>query len=171
MCQSRSFWEPARNFPIAASFIRLCPARRAAPPVWIDDGNLVRVSGNAEHAPRRVVDFLKREARKILDERVSHYAAQLGTKPSRITVRDTASRWGSCSATRSLSFSWRLIFAPEFVLDYVVAHEVAHMKEMNHGPRFWKLVDLLGAEVARAQRWLSEHGTSLHRYGPRISGN
>lgn len=159
------------KFPYRGQIHAIAAAEKGRAPVWVDDSNVIRVCGKEEHAPRRVLDFLKREARKILDERVSHYAGQIGTRASRITVRDTASRWGSCSAKRSLSFSWRLILAPDFVLDYVVAHEVAHMKEMNHGPRFWKLVDLLGADVARAQRWLSEHGTSLHRYAPRISGN
>ena len=141
-------------------------------PVWIDsDGRepIIRVSGKMEHVSRRVLDFLKREARKILDERTAHYANQLALKPRRITVRDTASRWGSCSEARSLSFSWRLILAPEFVLDYVVAHEVAHMKEMNHGPRFWRLVDLMVGDATPAQRWLSKNGTTLHRYAPRIA--
>ncbi len=140
--------------------------------VWADeeDGDpVLLVSGNPEHISRRVLDFMKREARKVLDERTTHYSEKLGIRPRRLTVRDTASRWGSCSAQRSLSFSWRLILAPDFVLDYVVAHEVAHMKEMNHGPRFWKLVEMLGADVKRAQRWLSEHGTLLHRYAPRIT--
>ena len=103
-----------------------------------------------------------------MDARTAFYADKLGIKPRHITVRDTASRWGSCTAERMLSFSWRLILAPDFVLDYVVAHEVAHMKEMNHSPRFWQLVNLLGVEVKRAQRWLAEHGTMLHRYAPRI---
>jgi predicted metal-dependent hydrolase len=74
------------------------------------------------------------------------------------------SRWGSCSAARSISFSWRLIFAPDFVRDYVVAHEVAHLKEMNHGPRFWKLVEKLHPEFKTAQAWLRTHGRSLQRY-------
>src|ERR1700749_468406 len=102
------------KFPYRGQIYTIAAGEKGRAPVWIDDANVIRVSGNAEHAPRRVLDFLKRDARKILDERVSHYAAKIGAKPSRITVRDTASRWGSCSATRSLSFSWRLIFAPEF---------------------------------------------------------
>jgi predicted metal-dependent hydrolase len=85
-------------------------------------------------------------------------------------VRDTATRWGSCSSGRILSFSWRLIMAPPFVLDYVVAHEVAHLREMNHAPRFWRLVDSMVEHRERAQRWLAQHGTSLHRYAPRGVG-
>ena len=80
-----------------------------------------------------------------------HYAEILDVKPAHITVRDTSSRWGSCSSTRNLSFSWRLILAPSFVLEYVVAHEVAHLREMNHGRRFWRLVEDLVGNVERPQ--------------------
>ena len=158
------------RIPFRGAMHAIATGEKGRAPVWIDGENTLRVSGKEEHAPRRILDFLKKEARRILDARTAHYAAQIGSRPSRITVRDTASRWGSCSATRSLSFSWRLILAPDFVLDYVVAHEVAHMKEMNHGPRFWRLVELMIGDAAPAQRWLSKNGTALHRYAPRISG-
>lgn len=128
---------------------------------------IIRVGGRAEHAPRRIHDFLKRRARQDLEARSVELAARIGTKPRRVTVRDTASRWGSCSTTKSLSYSWRLILAPTFVLDYVVAHEVAHLKEMNHGPAFWRLVRELVGDVKRPQTWLRLHGVSLHRYTPR----
>ena len=131
---------------------------------------IIRVTGQSEHITRRVLDFLKREAKKVLEARAFYYADQLGTAPKHITVRDTASRWGSCSTQRSLSFSWRLILAPAFVLDYVVAHEVAHMREMNHGPRFWRLVEDLVGDVERPQVWLREKGSALHRYMPKIDG-
>ncbi len=132
--------------------------------VWIEDGGTLRVSGVKEHHSRRLLDFLKREARKELEARTLDYAARIGIRHRRITVRDTASRWGSCSAQRSLSFSWRLILAPAFVLDYVVAHEVAHMREMNHGAGFWRIVEDLVGDVRRPQKWLRDHGASLHRY-------
>ncbi len=128
---------------------------------------VIRVGGHPEHAPRRVLDWLKREARRRIEERVAEYALTLGVHPKRITIRDTSSRWGSCSSTRCLSFSWRLILAPPFVLDYVVAHEVAHLRELNHEPRFWRLVDTLVPHVARAQTWLGDNGAHLHRYAPR----
>lgn len=139
-------------------------------PVWVDreaERPTIRVSGKSEHAPRRVVDWLKREARRKIEERVGEYAAVLDVKPKRITIRDTSSRWGSCSSARSLSFSWRLILAPPAVLDYVVAHEVAHLRELNHKPRFWRLVDLLVSDVAKQQAWLSDNGALLHRYAPK----
>ena len=80
-------------------------------------------------------------------------------------MRDTKSRWGSCSSKGNLSFSWRLIFAPEEVVDYVVAHEVAHLAEMNHGPRFWRLVETLMPGYARHRRWLDRHRAELLAYG------
>ncbi len=83
----------------------------------------------------------------------------------RISVRDQSSRWGSCSNTGVLSFSWRLILAPPYVLDYLAAHEVAHLVELNHSPRFWRLVERLYPNVERAKVWLDVHGTDLHRYG------
>src|SRR5204863_4110369 len=100
---------------------------------------------------------------KTFEMRVLHHAGKLGVKPSRITVRDTASRWGSCSSARSLSFSWRLILAPDFVLDYVVAHEVAHLKEMNHSPRFWAHVKSLVGDMDAPQDWLKVNGRELQR--------
>jgi predicted metal-dependent hydrolase len=80
-------------------------------------------------------------------------------------VRDQSSRWGSCSTTGALSYSWRLILAPPFVLEYLAVHEVAHLVEMNHSARFWRLVNRLCPDVARAKVWLDVHGTDLHRYG------
>jgi len=134
-------------------------------PAWRDDAaSIIWVTGRIEHAPRRIADFLKREARALCEASALEYGARLGVLPARITMRDTASRWGSCSAARAVSFSWRLIFAPDFVRDYVVAHEVAHLKEMNHGPRFWTLVEKLHPQFEAAQDWLRVHGRSLQRY-------
>lgn len=138
--------------------------------VWQDENGHIRVSGRAEHAPRRLLDFLKREARKVLGARSIEFAARLGTRPSRIAVRDTASRWGSCSVSKSISYSWRLILAPDFVLDYVVAHEVAHLIELNHGPRFWRLVKSLTPDIVAPQTWLRKNGVALHRYAARKTG-
>ena len=125
----------------------------------------LRVSGHAEHAPRRLKDWLAKEAHKSLDERVRLHAKRLGVTPKRIAVRDQTSRWGSCSTTGVLSFSWRLIMAPPEILDYVAAHEVAHLREMNHGPRFWALVAKTMPDLDEAKRWLQIYGMDLHRYG------
>ena len=138
-------------------------AAKGPAPVWRQD-YAIWVRGRAAHAPRRVQDFLKNEARRMFEARALHHASKLGVKPSRITVRDTASRWGSCSSGRSLSFSWRLILAPDFVLDYVVAHEVAHLREMNHSARFWAHVKSLVPDIDAPQDWLKVHGRELQRY-------
>jgi hypothetical protein len=133
-------------------------------PVW-REGDEIFVSGRAEHAARRLTDFFKREARQAFEKSALAFGEKLGVKPARITVRDTASRWGSCSSARSLSFSWRLIFAPDYVRDYVVAHEAAHLREMNHGPRFWAHVESLTPHARKARKWLRENGRNLLRYG------
>jgi predicted metal-dependent hydrolase len=124
------------------------------------------VSGEAAHVARRVRDFLMREARRDLEAAAMHHAAKLGVTPSKITLRDTTSRWGSCSSSGSLNFSWRLIMAPAFVLDYLAAHEVAHLLHMNHSPSFWKVVGKLSAHVDGAEAWLKANGAGLLRYGP-----
>jgi predicted metal-dependent hydrolase len=135
-----------------------------APLVAIVDGE-IRVRGGPEPVARRVRDHLARLAARELAHRARLHAAAIGGKVTRITVRDTKSRWGSCSAAGSLSFSWRLIMAPEPVLDYVVAHEVAHLLEMNHGPRFWKLVHTMVADPEAQRAWLKRHRAELLSYG------
>lgn len=122
------------------------------------------IAGRAEHAPRRLKDWLFAEARRDLEVRVAWHAGNLKLAPKRITIRDQSSRWGSCSTTGALAFSWRLILAPPLILDYVAAHEVAHLAEMNHGPRFWKLVETTMPRMDEARRWLRAVGMDLHRY-------
>ncbi|MCJ2034581.1 M48 family metallopeptidase [Methylobacterium sp. J-068] len=129
------------------------------------DEPVVSVACDEPHVARRVADFLAREARRDLTEAVARYTEALGQGPKRITIRDTRSRWGSCTARGELNFSWRLILAPPLVLDYLVAHEMGHLREMNHSPRFWALVGSLCPNVDEAERWLKRHGASLHRYG------
>ncbi len=123
------------------------------------------VAGNVDHAPRRLKDWLVSEAARDLDARVTHHAARLGLRARRLTVRDQKSRWGSCSSSGQLSFSWRLVLAPSFVLDYVAAHEVAHLAEMNHGPKFWRLVEKTLPDYNAARLWLRMRGMELYRYG------
>lgn len=126
---------------------------------------LLCVAGDTPHVARRVTDFLKREAKRDVEAASRRYAEKLGVRIGRIAIRDQTSRWGSCSTTGALSFSWRLILAPPYVLDYLAAHEVAHLVEMNHSPRFWRLVERLYPGVQRAKAWLDANGTDLHRYG------
>jgi len=108
---------------------------------------------------------LKRQAHQDLRARVTVHAGRLDLTPARIFVRDQTTRWGSCSTTGALSFSWRLVLAPPFVLDYLAAHEVAHLAHMNHGPRFWAVVERIMPRHEEARAWLRKHGASLHRYG------
>jgi predicted metal-dependent hydrolase len=126
---------------------------------------LICVAGDAPHIDRRIADFLRREARCDLDAASRRFANELGVEIKRVAVRDQASRWGSCSTTGVLSFSWRLILAPDFVLSYLAAHEVAHLVEMNHSARFWRIVQKLCPDHQRAKVWLDVHGADLHRYG------
>ncbi len=126
---------------------------------------LLCVSGEAPHIDRRVGDFLRREAKRELETASRRFAADLGVTIRRVAVRDQSSRWGSCSTAGVLSYSWRLILAPNLVLDYLAAHEVAHLVEMNHSARFWRLVQRLCPGHERAKVWLDVHGSDLHRYG------
>lgn len=132
--------------------------------VWAAEG-VIHVSGRPEHLSRRVEEFLKGEARVVMAHHARELAARLGRKVGRVSVRDTTSRWGSCTTRGDLSFSWRLVMAPDFVGRYVAAHEVAHLAEMNHGPGFWALVEDLVGDVETPRVWLKHQGMHLHRYG------
>lgn len=126
------------------------------------------VYGREEHVERRTRDFLKALAMREIGTAVSSHCKTLNIKCPPITVRDTISRWGSCSSSGTLNFSWRLIFAPPFILDYLAAHEVAHLREMNHSARFWTIVERLAPQTQLAEKWLDQHGANLHRYGAKL---
>lgn len=120
------------------------------------------VSGLEDHLGRRLSAFLKKEARKDLEPLVARHTAAVGRRAKSITLKDTRSRWGSCSFEGNLSFSWRIVMAPPLVIDYLAAHEVAHLKEMNHGPAFWSLCRSLCPPMDEAKQWLKRHGSALH---------
>ena len=128
------------------------------------EGAVLRVPGPAEQAGVRAQGWLKALARERLAAAADRHAGALGRPYARITLRDTRSRWGSCSDRGALSFSWRLVMAPPEVLDYVAAHEVAHLAEMNHSPAFWAVVRRLYGPHEAERRWLREEGPALHRY-------
>jgi predicted metal-dependent hydrolase len=142
--------------------VRHDPSRRGTTVEGGAGGPVVAVAGAAAHLKRRVVDVLKREARRDIEAAVARHAAALGVQPKQIRLRDTHTRWGSCSGEGHLSFSWRLIMAPPFVLNYLAAHEVAHLIEHNHSQRFWRLVEKLCADRHRARAWLRAEGARLH---------
>ena len=128
-------------------------------------GDRIETGGPLETLPRRIEAWLRRLARARIEARAGAMALDIGARPGRIAIRDTSSRWGSCSHAGNLNFSWRLVLAPTSVLDYVVAHEVAHLKQLNHGKRFWRLVDGLVGDPQAARAWLRANGAGLHRYG------
>jgi predicted metal-dependent hydrolase len=129
----------------------------------------ILVPGPVELASKRLKNWLADEAMRDLERSVAVHARKLNVHPKRIAIRDQTSRWGSCSTTRVLSFSWRLVLAPPAVLDYVAAHEVAHLREMNHGPRFWALLKDASPDYEAQKRWLQVYGLDLHRYGPQTA--
>ncbi|MES0812429.1 SprT family zinc-dependent metalloprotease [Roseibium sp. SCPC15] len=123
------------------------------------------VPGADDHIPRKVTNWLKEQARKELTQRSEIHARTIGRKITGISVRDTRSRWGSCASNGRISYSWRLILAPPDILDYVAAHEVAHLQEMNHSARFWRLCEQLAPQTPTARIWLKENGQQLHGFG------
>ncbi|MEO1253144.1 MAG: SprT family zinc-dependent metalloprotease [Pseudomonadota bacterium] len=130
-----------------------------------EHGPAILVSGEPAHANRRIVDWMKREARRDLEAAVDLFCARLDRARRPIRVRDTRTRWGSCTSDGTMSFSWRLIMAPPEILTYVAAHECAHLAHMNHSPAFWRVVRALGVDAARGESWLDEHGPGLFAYG------
>jgi predicted metal-dependent hydrolase len=142
--------------------IRHHPASRGG--AWLNEREL-HVTGQAEFLSRRVLDFLRAEAGRRMSVLARAKSIQAGVIPGRITIKDTSSRWGSCAPDGNLAFSWRLVMAPEYVMDYVAAHEVAHLRHMNHGPAFWRVVSALTAHTPRAVTWLRDEGPRLLRIG------
>jgi predicted metal-dependent hydrolase len=131
----------------------------------IDDGPVLMVPGDVEHQQRRIIAWCKAEALKQLEQRSLFHAARLGVTVRSIAMRSQSTRWGSCSSGGRLNYNWRLLLAPPFVLDYVAAHEVAHLVEMNHSPRFWATVERTLPDMARGRAWLKAHGRELMAYG------
>jgi len=162
-------FEHGTELPLRGAIYPITHRRGERGTVWTETGSdgerLLCVAGKSEHVARRVTDFLKREAKRDLEKAVARYAERLGVTVRRISIRDQASRWGSCSTSGALSFSWRLVLAPRNVLEYLAAHETAHLQEMNHSPRFWRVLGRICPDMARAKDWLDANGADLHRYG------
>ncbi len=142
--------------------IRPMPAGRGG--AWIE-GSEILVTGGPEFLSRRVSDCLRRLARQRLTALAAEKAKLAAVTPRCVRVKDTRTRWGSCAPDGTLSFCWRLVCAPEFVQDYVVGHEVAHLRHMNHGRQFWTLTEQLTAHRIAASAWLGTHGPALLRIG------
>lgn len=129
------------------------------------DMDEIIVPGDVEHFERRLTDWLKKQAREDITKACRYHADRLGLHFLSIAIRDQRTRWGSCSSGGRLNFSWRLILAPPDVLDYVAAHEVAHLEEMNHQPQFWHLVEKTCPTMQEHRKWLRKNGHHLHHYG------
>jgi predicted metal-dependent hydrolase len=155
---------PGSELPLGAvpHVIRHDPA--AGPGAVLGAGAII-VGGPAAALPRQVAAFLKAEAQRRIRVLATGHAALLGVQPGTIRLKDTRSRWGSCAPDGTLAFSWRLVMAPDWVLDYVVAHEVAHLKELNHSARFWAQVRRLTPHRDAAVEWLKVNGPALLRVG------
>lgn len=128
------------------------------------EGNALYIPCEPEFLTRRLCDWLKKQARSDIAPLVAELAGQLGKRYGRISVRDTVSRWGSCSSDGNLSFNWRLILAPPEVLRYVVAHEVSHLRYMDHSPAFWETVESLHEGHQQQRRWLKKNGARLQGF-------
>ena len=142
--------------------IRHVPLGRGG--AWLEGGELL-VSGGAEFLARRVSAFLRAEARRRFGAMALEAGWPAGLRPRRVVVKDTRTRWGSCTADGTVMLSWRLLMAPEPVQRYVVAHEVAHLRHMDHSARFWALVQELTPHRAAAEAWLRGNGAGLQRAG------
>jgi predicted metal-dependent hydrolase len=125
------------------------------------DGPLLVAHGDRRHLPRRIADFLQREAKRDIEPLVAKHARAINRRAKAVRYKDTTSRWGSCTSDGVLAFSWRIVMAPKPVINYLVAHEVAHLQEMNHGPGFWKLCRELAPDTDRCKAWLRRNGGAL----------
>jgi predicted metal-dependent hydrolase len=155
---------PGTEIPLLGQPHILQAAPGARRGVWIE-ADRIQVSGPPEFFARRVGDFLKAEAKRRILARAEPMAAQLDRSFKSVRIGDPKSRWGSCNSKGTLAFSWRLVMTPDEVLTYVVAHEVAHLREMNHSDRFWSWVESLTPGYEAQRRWLKTHGATLYRYG------
>ena len=150
-------------FPFFGKNVRIHHSPEAKRGVWIEE-NIVWVSGHAEHVSRRVFDFIKESLKTRARSQANVFAERLGIKAGKITVRDTKSRWGSCNKNGDVSLSWRLALAPEKVLNYVIAHEISHIKQMNHSEKFWQTVALLTPDYKESEKWLKNNSDFLYSF-------
>ncbi|MCZ8078961.1 MAG: SprT family zinc-dependent metalloprotease [Rhodobacteraceae bacterium] len=147
--------------PVEGRLLQLAPGAGRAVRV---EGDSLLIPGDPAQAGTRAGAFLRALARERLVAASDRYAAMIGRRVVRVTLRDTRSRWGSCAQDGALMYSWRLIMAPASVLDYVAAHEVAHMQEMNHSAAYWAVVDRLYPGWQEQRKWLHAEGQALHQY-------
>lgn len=150
--------------PVEGHTISLISEPHAQRGVWMDEKG-IHISGQKEHHERRLKDFLKILAQKRITESVTSYSHKMSLFPTHVTLRDTKTRWGSCTKQGHMMLSWRLLLAPSAIRDYVIVHELAHLRYFHHKPAFWTLVDLYCPQNQQgrvnAEIWLKTHGGSL----------
>lgn len=155
------------RFPLLGETVRIRHVEQLFDDFWRTRAELFVACARSE-VPRRVEHWLRAEAARQIGARAADKAEHIRRDIRRITIGDTRSQWGSCTHRGNLAFSWRLVLAPETVLDYVVAHEVGHLVELNHTRRFWNVVEGLCADAAGSRAWLRRNGAGLHRYGAAV---
>lgn len=158
--------EPGQVISLRGRPVRLEETPGAGAARLVEEGTVIRSGGEGEAYARRVENLLKREARQTLEERTGHHLRALGQRPVKVSIADTKSRWGSCSPhNRTIRYSWRVIMAPPPVIDYLAAHEVAHLVHADHSPAYWSVVERLIGDHKPYRKWLRDYGGALHAVG------
>jgi predicted metal-dependent hydrolase len=154
---------PGNLIPVLGEPHEIIHQPKARGTVWREEGQIF-VTGERPHVSRRVKDWSHQQLKILLRQMCDQFAEQLDVSVGRITVRDQKSRWGSCSSKGNLNFSWRLYLMPEYVISYVAAHEVSHLRYMDHSPQFWATVAEICPQMETAKAWLKKNGSSVHMY-------
>ena len=155
-------FEDGEKINLFGAQITICHNADFGAPKLID--NQLCVGGDKEFLHRRIKDYIKREAKKIFYAKSKVLAEQIGHELIGISIKDTKSRWGSCSSLKHINYNWRIALAPDFVIDYLMAHEVAHLKHQDHSNAFWKTVESLCPISKQGKDWLKKHGNELYLY-------
>lgn len=159
---SKTF-EDTETFSLFGRLVTICHNPKLRKGVFLEN-NILYVSGEKEFLHRRVRDFIKKQAKNIFYTKSQELAQKIGCRVKDVTIKDTKSRWGSCSSMCNINYSWRIALAPEFVINYLIAHEVSHLKHQDHSRNFWNCVRALEPECSRGRLWLKQHGKELYLY-------
>jgi len=149
------------TFPYLGSFFDLKLVRSQRPALQFDNGFTLDQSGHKK-AEQTFISWYKERALDVISERVRVYAERYGFTPKQVKVTSAKTRWGSCSSSGTLNFTWRLVMAPLDVIDYVVVHELVHLQVKNHSSKFWKAVEVMEPDYKEKRKWLKENGGILN---------
>jgi predicted metal-dependent hydrolase len=155
------------TIPILGKEYKITYLANGEKPIELVD-NMLLVSGRESLLPTKIKHFLQQHIKSEIITLVNAKSKATGENYSKITLKEMKSRWGSCNSKRTLCFCWRIVFAPQEVLDYLVAHEVAHLTHMNHSPQFWQLVAQLNNDCMKNRNWLKKNGSQLYLYNTNI---